>query len=109
LKNYRQIVQHKMQIQGGKCGVCGKPLSFLDFPPPQLAHRIPKTKSFVAQYGKDVIDHPINLVLVCSLACNDAVLIGAARPVERERLAAEIRGESQNSRPNRDKETAWQH
>jgi len=43
---------------------------------PQLAHRISKSKMNLRKYGEAIINHPLNLVTVCSSRCNDAVNIG---------------------------------
>ena len=78
--------------QAGCCPVCGvelDPGELMD-----LAHRIPDTKANRRKYGSEILDHPDNLALVDvrrGKACNDAGLLGAARPVEREALVASIR------------------
>lgn len=78
--------------QDGHCPVCG-----VEMDPGErmeLAHRIPDTLANRAKYGRAVLDHPDNLALVDvrqGKRCNDAVILGAARPVEREALAASIR------------------
>lgn len=51
------------------CQSCGKPAS-------QISHRIAKTKVNYKKYGKDIIDHNINLVSACCLECNDSFNIG---------------------------------
>ena len=78
--NYRQ----KMQAQDkkemiyfdrdGRCEVCHKLIKFNEA---QLAHRIPKSKMNLAKYGVDIIHHPYNMALVCSLSCNAKVNIGS--------------------------------
>jgi len=57
----------------GKCEVCGKTIPFNEA---QLAHRICKSKMNLAKYGRDIIHHPYNMALVCSLSCNAKVNIG---------------------------------
>lgn len=57
---------------GGICEVCGAPLGTKA----QGAHRIANTKSNRAKYGDLVIDHPLNIAMVCSLACNQVCNIG---------------------------------
>lgn len=53
------------------CQVCGRYIaSGLQ---PQLAHLIPNTQMMIKRYGREIIDHPLNVVLVCSLECNNAV------------------------------------
>ena len=54
------------------CEVCGQPLIMGQ---PQLAHRLPKTVSNLDKYGEDLIDDPLNLVVVDALRCNDSVLV----------------------------------
>jgi len=56
------------------CVVCKRPLGIDGTA--QLAHRVAKTKSRLATYGPDIMHHPLNLVPVCGLACNDRVNIG---------------------------------
>ena len=76
IKNREQILYDKWADQDGQCVVCGQFLSTAHF---QLAHVVPKTKPNIKKYGLDIIDHPDNLRLVCSLRCNSSVLIGAGR------------------------------
>lgn len=62
--------------RGGECEVCGKTIPYNEA---QLAHRIAKSKPNLAKYGKEIINHPINLALTCSDKfgrCNDSVNIG---------------------------------
>ena len=71
---------------GGMCEVCGASLTH-----PQIAHRIPKFKRYLKKWGKEVIHHPFNLAIVCSLRCNSAVLLDpATRPIEAEQLIQRI-------------------
>ena len=56
----------------------------------QLAHRIPQRKWCISRWGLEVIHHPDNMVLVCSLACNAAVQLNPIS-LEAKALAAEIR------------------
>ena len=55
------------------CRICGQPIR--QEGTPQLAHRIPQTKSNLRTYGKEVIHHDDNMWSVCSLRCNAAALI----------------------------------
>lgn len=57
---------------------------------PQLAHLIPNTDEMRSRYGKEVVDHPQNRVLTCSLYCNNVVQL-TNKPVEADALAEEIR------------------
>ena len=60
----------------------------------QLAHKIPATKGYLKRYGKEVIHHPLNLATVCSLKCNDAVLLDPkTHPIEAEELIRRIKNE----------------
>lgn len=56
---------------GGVCEICGAPLVQM-----QGAHRIANTQTNRAKYGSFVIDHPLNIAIVCSLACNQSCNIG---------------------------------
>ena len=77
-----------MVERGCKCEVCGKPLHLGNL---QLAHICPATKGYLKKYGKDVIHHPLNLATVCSLKCNDAVLLDPkTHPIEARELIRRI-------------------
>jgi hypothetical protein len=76
IKNYRDIVIDKWMDNSGVCEVCNKPLCHGT---PQLAHIMEKSKANIKKYGLDLIDHPSNLMLVCSLRCNSAALIGKSK------------------------------
>ena len=69
---------------GGVCEVCGKPLSNW-----QGAHRIANTKANRKKWGDVIIDHPLNIAIVCSLKCNDKCNIGN-KPGDCYRLALKI-------------------
>lgn len=58
---------------GGVCEVCGKPLTNSTW---QGAHRIANTETNRKKWGNFVIDHPLNIAIVCSLACNHVCNIG---------------------------------
>lgn len=75
-----------MATCGGRCAVCGKSL---DYSTAQGAHRIADTKANRRKWGSFIIDHPLNVAMVCSLKCNDACNIGY-RPYECLRLAFTI-------------------
>lgn len=60
-------------VSGGVCEVCGRPL--IDGQP-QGAHRIANTKTNRYLWGANVIDHPLNMAMTCSLKCNQTVNIG---------------------------------
>lgn len=57
---------------GGICEVCGKQLPL----PGQGAHRIANTKPNRTKWGAWIIDHPMNIAIVCSLGCNQLCNIG---------------------------------
>jgi hypothetical protein len=67
-KKQRQIA---LASSGGVCEVCQKPLSKM-----QGAHRIANTKTNRAKWGNWIIDHPMNIAIVCSLECNHLCNIG---------------------------------
>lgn len=71
---------------GGRCAVCGK---LLDRNTAQGAHRIANTQANRRKWGSLIIDHPLNVAMVCSPRCNDACNIGY-RPYECLRLAFTI-------------------
>ena len=78
-----------MLDRGCKCEVCGKPLHLGNL---QLAHICPATKGYLKKYGKDVINHPLNLATVCSLKCNDDVLLDPkTHPIEAQELMEKIK------------------
>ena len=80
---------------GYLCQECAK--SIYVYNTPQLAHRIAQTKGNKAKYGLEVIHHPLNLVSVCSLRCNDAQNIGF-NPEACRALVEEIKKEIENER-----------
>jgi len=87
--DYQENRIRLMVERGCKCEVCGKPLHLSNL---QIAHRITKAKSYLKQYGKEVIHHPLNLATVCSLRCNSAVLLSpATHPLEAAELIERIR------------------
>ena len=86
--DYQENRMRLMVERGCKCEVCGKPLHLSNL---QIAHRITKAKSYLKQYGKSVIHHPLNLATVCSLKCNDAVLTDPkTRPIEANEILRRI-------------------
>ena len=68
----RQRVE-AMATRGEFCEVCGKALTPGTI---QGAHRIANTKFNRSRWGSYIIDHPLNIALVCSLACNHVCNIG---------------------------------
>lgn len=69
-KKQRRIA---LASSGGLCAVCGKPLIDGQM---QGAHRIAKTFPNYTKWGTWVIDHPLNIAMVCSLECNQTCNIG---------------------------------
>lgn len=76
---------------GGRCEVCGELLGGKA----QGAHRIANTEANRRKWGAWIIDHPLNIAMVCSLKCNDSCNIGnnpgacldlVGRILNRERL-----------------------
>jgi len=86
--NEKQINQRKyaLAVSGGVCEVCGRPL--IDGQP-QGAHRIGNTQLNRKLYGDIVIDSPLNMGYVCSLACNASLDI-SQNPHECLKLAKKI-------------------
>jgi len=86
--NEKQINQRKyaLAVSGGVCEVCGRPL--IDGQP-QGAHRIGNTQLNRKLYGDIVIDSPLNMGYVCSLACNASLDI-SQNPCECLKLAKKI-------------------
>jgi hypothetical protein len=80
--------------QYGRCEVCDKELSITQ---PQLAHRMEKSKMNIEKYGIEIIDHPLNLALVCSLKCNQSVLIGMAKTALIEEHVCKIKQAIENT------------
>lgn len=76
----------KLACCGGVCEVCGKTLTNRTW---QGAHRIANTKPNRAKWGDFIIDHPENIAIVCSLACNQVCNIGN-NPGECLRLVQKI-------------------
>ena len=70
-----EITQRQIALAtcGGVCEVCGKTLTTSTW---QGAHRIANTKPNRAKWGDFIIDHPENIAIVCSLACNQTCNIG---------------------------------
>ena len=86
--NEKQINQRKyaLAVSGGVCEVCGRPL--IDGQS-QGAHRIGNTQLNRKLYGDIVIDSPLNMGYVCSLACNASLDI-SQNPHECLKLAKKI-------------------
>lgn len=73
----------------GLCENCGKPVMFSNM---QTGHKIPQHKRYIEMYGEEVIHHPLNLAMVCSLKCNDAVLLDPkTHPIEAKELIERIK------------------
>ena len=72
----------------------------IDWNTGHLAHRIPKTKGNIKQYGLSIIDHPFNVRATCSLRCNAAVLIGNSS-IEKMQLIEAIKRTCKEKNENR--------
>ena len=84
----REKIQLKAAAQDWECGACGRAIVWLE--DVQWAHRIPQSKANLKRYGKDVIHHPLNGVVVCSLECNQAVSV-RNEPIWEAQIVATIR------------------
>ena len=71
----------------GTCRYCKKAVDINSF---QVSHLIARTVWTIKLFGKDVIEHSMNKACTHAGACNDLIQI-TNKPVERERLAQEIR------------------
>ena len=77
--------ERRVLLSRGICEQCRRHCGKI----PELAHRIPK--GYAEVYGKEVIHHRFNTVLVYSRKCNDAVLLNpASHPVEATELIKKI-------------------
>ena len=65
--------QLALASSGGVCEVCGKTLTTSTW---QGAHRIANTVANRCKWGNWIIDHPLNIAIVCSLKCNQVCNIG---------------------------------
>ena len=65
--------QLALASSGGVCEVCGKTLTTSTW---QGAHRIANTVPNRCKWGNWIIDHPLNIAIVCSLKCNQVCNIG---------------------------------
>ena len=85
----REKILAKAEAQEWTCLVCEKSLN-APGAIPQWAHRIPQGEDTEGLYGSDVIHHPLNGVVVCSLACNQAVSV-RNEPLWEAQMVAAIR------------------
>ncbi len=83
-KKYRKYCE-----SGGNCYICGKQISWHEA---QAAHKLGQTKANLKKYGKELIHHPKNMEIVCSLRCNSKVDI-SFNPEACKALVKEIEGE----------------
>ena len=65
--------QRALASCGGVCEVCSKTLTTSTW---QGAHRIANTQANRKKWGDFIIDHPLNIAIVCSLKCNQVCNIG---------------------------------
>ena len=78
--------RYALATSNGVCEVCGKALTNSNW---QGAHRIANTKPNRIKWGSWIIDHPMNIAIVCSLKCNHVCNIGY-NPGECLRLVQKI-------------------
>ena len=87
-----EAIEKKQKIiaeRGFRCEVCGKPVSYQTA---QLAHIIEKSKANLKRYGAEIIHHPLNMKVVCSLRCNSACLRSpSTHPIEAQELIERIK------------------
>ena len=79
---------HKLISQHCRCAHCGNPL-LRPGAQAQLAHLIPQRRWTLRKWGREIIHHPENTVLVCCLECNAAVQLDP-ESVDAAVLAARI-------------------
>ena len=77
----RELKDKMIADAGYICEICGKSVNYDLF---QLAHRITKSKVNINKYGDKIINHPINMKVVCGLACNSKANIGYNPTLEKE-------------------------
>lgn len=65
----------------GRCFFCNKLVSIYNA---ELAHRVPKAKPYLKEWGPDVIHHKDNLRITCSKCNSKALLDPKTHPVEAE-------------------------
>lgn len=78
------------------CQICGGSI-YDEGAHPQLAHKVPATIANLKKYGKHIIHHPLNLVLVDCLRCNDAANVGQNK-LEEQAIIGAIRKALHNER-----------
>ena len=69
------------------CAVCGE---YAMDRHPQLAHLIPNSKTMKKRYGNDIVNDNNNVVVTCSLHCNNAIQMTGS-PAFRDTIAALLR------------------
>lgn len=88
--NYK-IEQTRLQIfkrDRWRCVVCKEHINIHNSP--QLAHKIPAKKHYIAKYTKEVIHHPLNMGSTCCLAHNAKLDING-HTARIDKLVEEIR------------------
>ncbi len=87
---YRQKQKSLLYNQDFKCASCNKP--FEEGEKIDLAHKIKASKFNYKEYGREIIDHILNLAATHTGKCNDAQNMSrAAHPVEAMQLIEEIK------------------
>ena len=76
MTNIEKIEADEMKLQriinnNYHCEVCNKRFGQSQL---QLAHRIPKHKRYLEEWGEKIIHHRLNLVLTCD-KCNSGVML----------------------------------
>lgn len=94
-KSQRMI---RLASSGMVCEICGKQLTPSTW---QGAHRIANTKNNRVKWGALIMDHPLNIRIVCGLSCNQACNIGQ-NPGECLKLAEQIIREERRKYPGDD-------
>ena len=67
-KYHKQQAEIRYNLDNYVCVVCGAPGI-------QIAHRISRTKINLKKYGEQIINHHLNMAVVCGLECNQKISI----------------------------------
>ena len=85
----REKLRAVAESQGWHCAVCDRSLH-APGAVAQWGHRIPQTTGNIVKYGKAVVHHRLNGMVVCSLECNQAVSV-RNEPIWEAQIVATIR------------------
>ena len=83
--DFNEMKQAVLEEQGYRCAICHR-----EAPAPQWAHIIPQSTYNLKKYGRALIHHRLNGVVVCSLGCNQVVSLRNA-PIQEAALCVTIR------------------